>query len=303
MVYELGGTYSLFGFAANGQYVGNPPANTIDITSTNWLTTGLNKNFEWAGVWYPGETFPMASSVAAGLNYLEAAVAQFSPNPGDQFALVGYSQGAMVTSLFYNSWRESSRAADLIGGVTFGNPSREAGHTGTDLPPAAGHGLWETRLVDTESKWWDFALPGDPAATTGDDPTGLFTTALFEALQGDYDGSLESIARIVLDNPTELLLDPGEIVQSLVNIFFGVFAPGAPHLAYPTAQLIPGDSRNCQQIAVDYLNSLAPADDVTALPLVGARTKAVQGWFGTDPFSRHAGSIGGSSFSGDPFAS
>ncbi|OIN79034.1 PE-PPE domain-containing protein [Mycobacterium malmoense] len=268
-VYEMGGT----GIIIRGYDFGNWPwtPESLEPGQVTLVTNlGFNMNFECGLVWYPAQALPMGPSVDEGISLLTEAVNTYSPNPGDQFVLMGISQGAMVCSKFYDSWRTGPRADDLVAGIMFGNPAREAGHTFPGCPDPGGHGIWEWRLTDTEDKWWEFALPGDPATTQGDDIVGQVSTDIFEWMQADWAGGLEYLDQVVLTHPLEdiSLLDPFFDIVSLAEILYkDIYELATVHLTYgsPTRTIIPGDPRSCYEIAVDYINSLAPADDSTAI--------------------------------------
>ena len=83
---------------------------------------------------------------------------------GEQFALVGYSQGAQVISELLQSLQSGALSAfmpQLVAGVTLGNPMRQAGHTFPNDPTGAtGQGInYSTSptnlLTDTPTLWWD----------------------------------------------------------------------------------------------------------------------------------------------------
>lgn len=81
-VYEMGGTGAIFGYTIGWPPTVAPSDPYLVITDPNdWLNHNLNKNFQWADVWYPANAFPMEPSITAGLTYLNSAIQTSSPNP------------------------------------------------------------------------------------------------------------------------------------------------------------------------------------------------------------------------------
>lgn len=277
-VYELGGTAAIFGYDFGSWTPDSPDPSEVTITTN----LGFNPNFQCGLVWYPAETLPMGPSVDDGYNLLTEAVNTYSPNPGDQFVLMGFSQGAMVCSQFYNNWRQGDRADDLIAGIMFGNPARQAGITFPGCPDPGGHGVWEWRLTDTEDKWWEFALPGDPAAVQGDDEAGQIATTFFELMQGDWIGGIDELRQIILTHPIETFDPFYDLYAAGAALYYAIYGLFNVHVTYPTATILPGDPRSCQEIGIDYINSLAPADDSTALTPTVPMAVA-QGWSSAGP--------------------
>ncbi|MBY0442025.1 MAG: PE-PPE domain-containing protein [Mycobacteriaceae bacterium] len=268
-VYELGGTHRISFFDLGG----------TPTPATSYFNLGLNSNFRWQWVEYPAQALPMGPSVASGKANLISAI---NATPG-QFVLLGTSQGAIVTSQVYNEIRFgslASRRSDFLYGATFGNPMRQRGHTFPGCPDPGGHGIFGTRLADTEELWWDFATPGDPACTTGDDLTGLWATALFDAVYTNYDGTAETLLEMVIAHPNPLL-NVQQILSVIVNLFYGVFAPDAPHQSYGTVSPLPGDTRPSMRIALDHINSLAPESAPAAVvpPWFTGAPVSVTGWW------------------------
>lgn len=267
-VFELGGTYAIFGFRLP-VVVGDP--------ATNWLNLGLNDNLQWHWVDYPASV-PFAESRAIGAANLVNAINTYATD--EPFVLVGYSQGAWICSTVYNRIRSgdlSDRNDDLLLGVAFGNPMREAGHMFPGGPFVPGHGINDDRLVGSETRWWEFANPGDIICTTDDSTEGLWKTTIFAALDSDYVGTVESLLAIIAANPN-LLLAVVELGNAIVDALWGALVPNAPHASYPITRPIPGDSRTTERIVLDHLNSLAPAAADSPQPLM-VPTPVVTGWF------------------------
>ena len=141
--------------------------------------------YTWLAIDYPAQTFPMGPGIDAGVKDL---VNQISNREG-KFALVGYSQGAIITC---RVWRDEilnpngqlhDRLGDIFAHVTFGNPMRCPGiaHGNAlvpyDLPmPLDGYVTGGIAGPDDLTPWqtapWhmDFAHDGDmyAAAPVGD---------------------------------------------------------------------------------------------------------------------------------------
>lgn len=254
---ETPGKIKVFELPGTSTFLGRGPGTSAQLTDPgNFWKVNLNSNFVHEGVDYSAETFPMGPSVATGKTNLVAAINGWR----GQFVLIGTSQGAAVVSDVYDEIRSGSltaRNADLVAGVTFGNPRREAGHTWPGGTDPGGHGLLTTRLSGTEQRWWDFVVPDDPAAATTDDAVGVWQRVLFGSVWTDWDGTSPALASIATALRTDLF-NFGAAARAISNIYFGVFAPGAPHRAYGTYTPIQDDPRTSMQIAADYINSIAP---------------------------------------------
>jgi hypothetical protein len=212
---------------------------------------------------YPAAVYPMNESTNTGVTNLTDLI---NTTPG-QFVLFGWSQGAIVTSDVYDQIRTgslTSRISDFLGGVTFGNPRRQKGHTFPLCSDPGGCGdLYPNLLANTETKWFDFADPSDPLTTI--DPT---------TVEGQV--SIEIMA-IVNDGPNVSDATLSELVSNPIGTIFGVFSgvwdfiSGAlgPHVDYgSTTPLAPADTRNCAVIAIDYFHSLALGWNAATVPPV-----------------------------------
>lgn len=144
---------------------------------------------------YPAAAFPMGSSVMQGIAELKL---QIRNHPG-KFALAGYSQGAIVTSMtakhsiFDPRGELHDRKDDLIASVTWGNPCRELGvangNRASGIPIPLGRGISDDRLVNTPDWWFDYAhgansgFGRDIYTDTPDDDTGEHMTAIYKVVQ------------------------------------------------------------------------------------------------------------------------
>lgn len=142
---------------------------------------------------------------------VEWAIAWLLAHPLQTFGLGGYSQGGEAASRVYHELQPGGRlesvAHNYIGGFTFGNPSREAGHTFPGGADPGGSGISNFNLTNTDVNWHDHANPGDlyttkPAGPVGkdmedvyelaidlqlNDPIGFFTAFIQHTLQVVHD--------------------------------------------------------------------------------------------------------------------
>jgi hypothetical protein len=200
---------------------------------------------------YPA-TVPFNTSAAAGVNTLFSLM---SANPGP-FVLVGYSQGAMVVDAALKT-----NPPNLIGGVTFGNPQRQRGHTFPNCPDPGGHGIMSAPnlLTNTPVSWWDFAHPSDLAACVFSNVTGQWLTLIFMAACESFTGDM----KVLLDTLRGAPLDIINLAFQLIPYFLPQQG-NVPHTSYAEyVPFIPGpkllvnsNKLTCVQLAVQYLNTL-----------------------------------------------
>lgn len=202
---------------------------------------------------YANSLKPLQPSVDSGV----AIVTQKITENSGKFALIGTSQGALIQSLVYKKLKNGQipgRLADCVGVFLYGNPAREAGKAfpGASTIPS-GHGIATTafRLTGTvsDSLVWEFANPGDPVCTNGDDLVSQIREGAFTSLLTGFDGTLDSISDVL------------QIATDLAGWFsFGATAAIGMvrfHNDYNSYKPIAGDNRTATQIAVDYLNTIA----------------------------------------------
>lgn len=215
-------------------------------------------------------------SIGDGVTRLVDAI---NNTPG-KFAITGMSQGAAVASEVYKrivGGDLSHRSGDFLGGMMFGNPFREAGHTipgGTD---PGGHGIAGSshRLSGSETRWWDFSDPEDVFSTVGDDDFGDAQTATHEFLFLNWTGE-ESLGAFLATMPEWATWTP-EVqerayasAEALLNMFVGIttlvgfFDPTINHFGHLRYHLpytgLPGNTTlSAVDLAVNQLNSVAPA--------------------------------------------
>src|SRR5262249_11915723 len=148
-------------------------------------------------------------------------------------------QGAGIVATVYDEIRYrslKSRRADFLGGVAFGNPRRQAGHTFPHCPNPGGHGIaWDIAradylLSDCEELWWDFAVPGDQAACTPDSQAGQWETAIYQSLLSNYTGDIIEVLRMVRSGIPNAMLAVA-LAHGIKNLFHGFVTSGA-HAQY-----------------------------------------------------------------------
>jgi hypothetical protein len=249
-----------------------PWQNDPGCLAANVATDGeVAPYYEWAPIDYPALTFPMGPGIQQGI---EDAVKQISGKYGT-FALVGYSQGAIITCKLWRdeimnpNGRLHDRLGDIFAHVTFGNPMRCPGiANGNGLiprdPPAPLEGYVTGGIAgpDDLTPWqvptWqmDFANDGDvwAACPVGADPwanespVGEAETSIYNIFMEKFVGQDTITAEIgeLLTNPIPNTI---AVVEGLVNVI-GFFANGqAPHMSY-------GDDGS-KQAACDYLKKRA----------------------------------------------
>lgn len=237
-----------------------PPKRIVLFTVTG---TGVNWNFgypydlaRWQDqsrvyvqpVGYPGAVFPMGPSSEAGELELVRLMHEQLDGPNDDvlFMLIGYSQGAMVTSRVLRRMMGGDLTYYFdrcIGGVTFGNPLREAGHFTGDTDPG-GHGLDPDCLTDTPPWWHDYAAAGDIYTCGAPDDADAMEdcTAIYLAVQGHLLTGRDNLGQQI----REILLNPIAEVPAAVRAitlgweFITAHPPTAPHIEYHIRQCYPG---------------------------------------------------------------
>lgn len=266
---RLNGTFHTTHICYTVQGTGQPDPNGPGYPAD--LAKALNPNV-WThqGVGnYPATAFPMQPSIDAGEAELVRLITEVFPNR--TFAFVGYSQGAIITSNVYDRIRNGDLQrfrGQFIGGVTWGNPRREAGHTVPGGIDPGGHGIVTPNLVDTEELWWDFAagknMVGSPGqdlyATCGYDGNSA-SVADEEAIWKIVDQGTISSAGSLLQQVLGLLVTPikggiGAVTAILDALNFFVLKGITPHTSYQFTQPIANDQRDCWRVALDYLNQL-----------------------------------------------
>ena len=205
--------------------------------------------FYWQPVAYPAAPFPMGKSARAGEDELVRLMSL--RDPADPFILIGYSQGAMVTSRVLRRILDGNLKQyrpGILAGVTFGNPLRERGHTFPGGADPGGHGL-DPKCLQGAPEWWhDYAIPGDIytcATGTDDEQANDNMTAVYRIVQADSRFGFLGRNNL-LEQLAELQRDPIENGGSLfraISSGIGFIAgdpPTAPHIEYHARQAVPG---------------------------------------------------------------
>lgn len=249
-VFELAGTGALLDIGGNA-VVGN----TAGAIGNPWFGANLDPTkFTYKNVRYPAAAFPMDDSVADGVARLSAEINALPPGTG--FVLIGTSQGAMVCSEVYNQLRSGSlvsRNADFLAGCMFGNPRRQAGHYTATTDPGGSGIQFYSNLTGCESRWYEFANPGD-IACTNDHSTdaGQLATALFSLANSGWDGAQDTLWDL-FTNPIWTVIN---LFTTINELFFDVTS--GPHVQYGTTTPYTGDTRPCMTVARDIIAALAP---------------------------------------------
>lgn len=225
----------------------------------------------WQGAEYPAAAVPMQPSIDAG----EAELVRLILLPefvNLEFALVGYSQGAIVTSNVYDRLRTGDLQAHrhrLVAGATLGNPRRQNGHTIPNGIDPGGQGVVVPQLQDCEVLWWDLADGKNMVNSPGNDfYTVSGTSGAIEA--ADENAIWKIIASVqffgagsIVSQVLDLLLTKdlipntvGAIEAAVHAIEFFIFEGIGPHTSYQFVEPIKDDPRDCWRVIVDYLNSV-----------------------------------------------
>lgn len=243
---------------------------------------------------YPAASIPMSWSIGVGVTKTVNAINALPR--GTKFALGGYSQGGAVMSQVYKQIQSgslTSRAADFLGGVMFGNPCREINRTwpgglwsgkfNDSTVTTNGHGSFPTswRLTGTEDKWWEFVNIGDSVTAVGDDTIGVnWVAAAQDLLDLNLVNYLAALANFVPAKKTAIDLGMGAanaaftFIDALGSV---VQASGGGHASYPW-QPPPGyaaGSPTSFQLALSYLKDLAQS--VATAPIIVPTTTSA-GW-------------------------
>jgi hypothetical protein len=255
---------------------------TFDKTGTTSMVRGSidPDYFNYVPVTnYPNVLDNFGNSVAQGVAAVKAVIAA---TPG-KIVLTGVSQGAQIMATVYRDLKDTPRGADFVGIYLVGNPLRQAGRAfpgANPIPPGHGVAPAQYRLTNTPDLIWEFANPGDPVCTIGDDAFGLGLQAAFgEVLQGvkpasnDLFSTLTStlgfITQIALQTKGKGVIPgvnfnfPGVTIPFLGTVYVipGVYnAITQPqsflnkHQYYEAFKPIAGDPRSGRQIICDHLN-------------------------------------------------
>lgn len=242
-----------------GKVSGYKHAPYTPTPTTDWLNTALDPSvFIWTAVDFPTTVFPLSAAIAAGVADTVAVINAVS----GPFILVGHGVGASVISGVYDQIRSGSltaRRADLLAGVTFGNPRRQKDHLwpGVANPDPGAAGIDPSPLSGTEGLWWDFVNARDPLADVqASTQAGGWAANVWAILTNRIaDGTWASVTAW-LGSVSEAETD---LAQQIWNCIYGAPLAGAnPNLTYNTTKpLAPHDKRTSLNIALDYITGFA----------------------------------------------
>lgn len=256
----------LYCFSVGGTGEPTGTGNTAQVGSA------LNPAYwNWIPVSYSAALYPMASSISDGIEQLVAAIETVPI--GTKIALIGVSQGAVVTSQTWenefvsSSGRLHARMNDVVGAVTFGNPRRKAGSHAVGTPDPGGHGIAASNLQTNVPSWWyDYADPDDIVPTVPTGSGGDYASVLYDFLTNTWNGVSETLLSDVLStfkNPLGNVSSVVKLLEMIAGDAWKSFTGNNPHTSYNVVK-IDGTSTSVQ-LAVSYLDS------------VGATNVGVQG--------------------------
>jgi len=277
--------YTVNGFGATWDTT--YPADMARAISLGIWPSGTDEHWWWQPVAYgargiggvPGQVpacFPMQPSIDAGVAEMTRLMLQHPPE--QTWGMIAYSEGSIVTSNILDlcgitqSDGPTPLAAykdSFVGGVHFGAPRREKGHTFPGGIDPGGHGIVRPNLRGTPESLWEFAAganqtglfgykPGYDLYTTsghdGDEFTEADESAVWELIRnGIVKGSGPLILEII-KFLTESCHGKGTYVAIFDALKFFVIDRTAPHWNYHQIAPIPGDPRDCWRIGLDYIN-------------------------------------------------
>lgn len=251
----------LFCFSVGGTGEPTGTGNTAQVGSA------LNPAYwNWTPVSYSASLYPMQDSINDGISKLVAAI-QTVP-VGTKIALIGVSQGAVVTSKVWETEFVSSsgslhnRLNDVVASVTFGNPRRMAGSHAAGTPDPGGHGIATNDLQTNVPTWWyDYADPDDIVPTVPDGAGGVYASQLYDFLTNTWNGDSDTLLNTVLDtfrNPAGTVSSTVELLEMIAGDAWKTLTGHNPHTSYNTVKI---DGTNTSvQLAVSYLDSVGAAN-------------------------------------------
>lgn len=219
--------------------------------------------YQWQPVGYRAATYPMGASVSEGERELVRLIGL--PHLPQDFVLVGYSQGAIVTSRTLRRILQGDLRAlkpRLKAVVNIGNPMRERGHTFPGGADPGGHGLDPRCLTETPEWVYELAAKGDIyccASGTDDKQANDNMTAVYKMVMGEglsaFTGEndiVEQLAEFGL-NPLGNSKSMFRAIASGIGFVAGN-PPTAPHVEYHLREASPGVTY--LQCGIDYLRAV-----------------------------------------------
>lgn len=248
------------------------------------ILPGLDENWYWRPIaygsnglggvpnWIPA-AFPMQNSIDNGVKNMTDIMLSYPPT--QTWGFVAYSEGSIVTGDIMDLCgitdsgaidpRLAPYAESFVGGVTFGGPRREKGHTCPGGIDPGGHGIVRPQLKNTPEKVWDFAAGNNQPGSSGID---LYTCSGYRGDQWteDEENAVWEIVRTgtlsgtkpLIQQLVKILEDPAHGVPSTAMAIFDaldffVLHGLQPHGQYHLIRPIPDDPRTCWDLARDYL--------------------------------------------------
>ena len=266
--------FTATGFGANAW--SDYPADLARAISPD-MVVGLDEKWWWQPVVYgpggiPG-AFPMKLSTDDGIREWKRLLLQYPPT--QTWGFVAYSEGSIVSSGILDACGITTSgtvdpelapyAKGFIGGITFGGPRREKGHTCPGGIDPGGHGIVKPQLSGTPGSVWDFAAgsnmigsPGHDLYTTSGYDGDKFTEADEEAVWEIVNNGTISSLKPLIEQLTGLLTQPlqqgpGALRAILDALDFFILHGLTPHTSYQFLQPIAGDPRDSWTVALDYL--------------------------------------------------
>lgn len=247
----------LFCFTLGG--TGEP----IGVGHASQVGEGIDEDlWSWVPVSYPAAGFPMINSLNTGIDNLVAAIEALPL--GTKFALIGVSQGAVVTSktwedeIFASTGRLHNRVNDIVAAVTFGNPRRKDGSHAPGTPDPGGHGIATGDLqTNTPSWWYDYANPNDIVPTVPTGTGGDYASTVYDFLMTDWDGISGTLLSTVLStftNPLGSIASVGALLEQLAGDLYKSGTGHNPHTTYNTVKI--DGTHTSVELATTYLDSV-----------------------------------------------
>jgi PE-PPE domain len=199
-------------------------------------------------------------------------------NPLQTFGMIGYSQGAEVTSrvaIDIMGGGLAQYAQNFIGGITFGNPCRGSGFVAPGVADPGGRGISSINMTELptiggEIVWADYVHSpnnGDagldmyasvPVTQVGTIMTDVYTAATAVQLN-DFAAFLEAMVKDLL----QLVEDSG-VLKGILGGLAGLLGMGAEALISLLIGLITGPKANATGVAADVQAALLGLKFLTA---------------------------------------
>lgn len=232
---------------------------------------------------YNTAPIPMNRGVTDGVNELIRQLDMPRGPKGENCTVLpwcatAYSMGAIVFMkvLMRVLYGDLARfKATYKGSSAFGNPMRQHGHTFPGCPYTDGEGIVYPTAHDCPVEHWDLVADRSMEGSRGDD---LYTNLNKAGTSKDQLADMRAIWDIVnTGNPLNLAkqvagltLSPtwgegvGAVKAALAAIDFFILKGLSPHTTYQFIHPIPGDPRDCWQIALQHAQEI-----VASVPVRG----------------------------------